>query len=255
MPISSTPAATKLAVVLLSVSVVLYVASLTMHVARVTGHVTLDAAAIASAIEAQVGSAATLDKVSDEITEVISGVVREEFPMFANRFVLGRIEAGVDQQVRQRGPAMIGELVPALDVPQPEPEVRRLRLLETIRDLWRDGDEFLAISLVMFTLFFPLSKYAALLALLAGAARPTVRDRVLAWLKNWGQWSMGDVFVVAFLVVYLRINTSVVSAGGELAHIAVRVDVEPGMYFFAASVISAMVCSMLLMRSPRPPAP
>ena len=46
---------------------------------------------------------------------------------------------------------------------------------------------------------------------------------------------MGDVFVVAFLVVYLRINSSVVSTG-TLADIAVRVDVEPGMYLFAASV-------------------
>lgn len=245
---------TKLAVVLLPVSVLLYVASLTMYVARVTGHVTLDAAAIESAIETQVGSAATLDKVSDEITAVISGVVRDEFPMFANRFVLDRIGAGVDQQVRQRGPAMIGQLMPALNVPQPEPEVRRLKLLETIRDLWRDGDAFLAACLVMFTIFFPISKYVALGTLLAGTTGAAAHARVLGWLKSWGQWSMGDVFVVAFLVVYLRINTSVVGTGGELARIAVRVDVEPGMYVFAASVVTAMICSMLLTRSPQPPA-
>jgi hypothetical protein len=242
---------TKLAAGLLPVSVLLYVASLTMYVARVTGHVTLDAAAIESAIETQVGSTATLDKVSDEITAVISGVVRDEFPMFANRFVLDRIGAGVDQQVRQRGPAMIGELLPAFDVPQPEPEVRRLRLLETIRDLWRDGDAFLAVCLVMFTIFFPITKYVALTALLVDRVGPEGRARVLAWLKSWGQWSMGDVFVVAFLVVYLRINTSVVSTGGELARIAVRVDVEPGMYVFAASVVSAMICSMLLTAAER----
>jgi hypothetical protein len=56
---------------------------------------------------------------------------------------------------------------------------------------------------------------------------------------------MGDVFVVAFLVVYLRINTSVVGTG-KLADIAVRVDVEPGLYLFAASVLTGMLCSMLL---------
>jgi hypothetical protein len=238
-------AAVKVAAVLLPVSVALYVASLTMNVARVTGHVTLDAAAIEREIETQLGSAAALEHVGDEITEVITGVVREEFPMFANRFVLDRIETAVDQQVRRRGPALIDELLPAFDVPQPEPEVRRLKLLETIRDLWRDGDVFLATCIVMFTIFFPITKYVGLISLLAGTARPAVRARVLAWLKNWGQWSMGDVFVVAFLVVYLRINTSVVSTG-ELARIAVRVDVEPGMYLFAASVIAAMICSMLV---------
>lgn len=238
-------AGARLAMVLLPVSIAMYVASLTMNVARVTGHVTLDAAAIDREIQAQIASTATLDEVSAQITEVISGVVRDEFPMFANRFVLGRIATGVHQQVRERGPALIDELLPTLAVPQPEPEVRRLKLLETIRELWRDGDVFLAVCLVLFTIFFPITKYLALLALLAGATQAAVRRRLLSWLKNWGQWSMGDVFVVAFLVVYLRINTSVVSTG-TLAEIAVRVDVEPGLYFFAASVISGMICSMLL---------
>lgn len=245
-----TPMSYRLAAVLLPLSIALYVASLTMYVARVTGNVTLDAAAIEHEIEAQVGSDATLAKVSTEITAVISGVVREEFPIFANRLVLDRIAGGVEQQVRRRGPGMIAQLMPSLAVPQPEPDVRRLKLLETIRDLWRDGDVFLATCLVMFTIFFPITKYAALLALLLGSGRDAVRRRVLAWLKNWGQWSMGDVFVVAFLVVYLRINTSVVSTG-ELARIAVRVDVEPGMYLFAASVMIGMLCSMLLTSSER----
>lgn len=230
---------------LLLLSVVLYATSLTRNVVRVTGSVSLDAAAVERELKAQIGGAATLDKVSAEITAVIEGVVRDEFPMFANRFVLDRIASGVDAQVRQRGPDMIDELIPTLDIPQPEPEVRRMKLLQTIRDLWNDHDRFLATCLFLFTIFFPISKYVALASLLAVAAHSPRRDAVLRWLKNWGQWSMGDVFVVAFLVVYLRINSSVVSAG-TLADITVRVDVEPGMYLFAASVILAMLCSMLV---------
>ena len=61
---------------------------------------------------------------------------------------------------------------------------------------------------------------------------------------------MGDVFVVAFMVVFLKINTSVVSTS-TLADISVRVGVERGMYLFAGSVILAMICSMLLTASER----
>jgi hypothetical protein len=229
-----------------------------MHVARVTGVVTLDGEQIQRELRAEIAGEATLDKVSRQVTEVISGVVREEFPMFANPFILGRLANGVEQQVQRRGAALVDEILPSFVIPAPAPEVRRLRLLQTIHDLWRDGDRFLAICLVMFTIFFPIGKYVALATLLVGGTAPSVRRHVLAWLKNWGQWSMGDVFVVAFLVVYLRINTSVVRVG-RLADIAVRVDVEPGLYLFAASVITAMVCSMLLTgstgRAGSPPSP
>ena len=40
-------------------------------------------------------------------------------------------------------------------------------------------------------------------------------------------------------------------SSSNLADITVRVGVEPGMYLFAASVISAMVCSMLLSSAER----
>ena len=248
-PIAHRPAKLKVAALLLPLSILLYVASLTMNVARITGNVSLNAAGIREEIKAKIGGEETLAKVSAEITAVVSGVVRERFPMFANPAVMNRISGGVDEQVRRRGPAMVESVVPHIDVPQPDAEVRRVKLLQTIRDLWTGHDKFLATCLVMFTIFFPVSKYVALISLLTVSAHSTNHQRVIRWLKNWGQWSMGDVFVVAFLVVYLRINTSVISTS-KLADIAVRVDVEPGMYVFAASVISAMICSMLLTADP-----
>ncbi len=216
-----------------------------MNVARVTGNVSLDAAGIEQELKSQIGGERTLDAVSDEITAVISGVVRQEFPMFANQFMFSRIANSVAAQVKQRGPKIIDNLMPELNVPQPDAEIRDMKLLQTIKDLWNDSDKFLATCLVMFTIFFPISKYIALTSLLIVPTHSPMRNSVLRWLKNWGQWSMGDVFVVAFLVVYMRINTSVVSTS-KLADISVRVGVEPGMYLFAASVILAMICSMLL---------
>ena len=243
--IANRPTSFKVAALLLPVSISLYVASLTMNVARVTGNVSLNADGIRDELKAKIGGEETLKKVSKEITAVIGGVVREKFPLFVNTATMNMISVAVTEQVQRRGPSMIENLVPHMDTPQPDAEVRQMKLLQTIRDLWNRHDKFLATCLVMFTIFFPISKYVALISLLMVAKHSPTHHQVLRWLKNWGQWSMGDVFVVAFLVVYLRINTSVISTS-KLADIAVRVDVEPGMYLFAASVILAMICSMLL---------
>jgi len=108
------------------------------------------------------------------------------------------------------------------------------RLLTTIRDLWREGEMVLVVAITAFTILFPVSKYIVLVYIQLGRPR---RARALTWVKNLGQWSMGDVFVVAFLVVMLRINSGPVQ---------VRVASQPGLYVFAASVVTAMVVSVLL---------
>jgi paraquat-inducible protein A len=110
------------------------------------------------------------------------------------------------------------------------------RLLSTIRDLYRDGEWVLAIAITAFTIVFPVSKYMGLAYVLFGRTHGR-RQRILGWIKNLGQWSMGDVFVVALLVVILRINTAATT---------LRVRVEPGLFVFAASVLSSMIVSVFL---------
>ena len=56
---------------------------------------------------------------------------------------------------------------------------------------------------------------------------------------------MGDVFVIAFMVTFIKINTSIVSSS-NIANIKVHVDVLPGMYLFAAAIIAGMIASMLV---------
>ena len=60
---------------------------------------------------------------------------------------------------------------------------------------------------------------------------------MLLWVKNLGQWSMGDVFVVALMVVIIRFN-------GSVAEVAVHP--LAGLWVFAASVILSMIASALL---------
>ena len=128
--------------------------------------------------------------------------------------------------------------------------MREIKLLSTIRDLYKgtetsEPDVFLATCILLFTIFFPISKFLALGWILMPAS-PN-KAQVLDWLKTWGQWSMGDVFVVAFMVTFLKINTSVISTT-ELATIRVHVDVLNGMYIFASAIILSMIASMLVTR-------
>lgn len=118
-------------------------------------------------------------------------------------------------------------------------QVESMKLLDTIETLFRDGDIFLGVMITLFTLFFPISKYIATSYVMFGRQLER-RHRVLRWIKNLGQWSMGDVFVVAFFVVWLKVN----DLPGDV--LEVKVLVRPGLYVFAASVLTSIVLSALL---------
>lgn len=109
-------------------------------------------------------------------------------------------------------------------------------LLKTIRDLYRDGHVGLAAIITCFTLIFPIGKYLALSYVYFGRS-PRWRHRWLLAVKNLGQWSMGDVFVVALMVVIIRIN-------GNVAQI--HVVPLTGLWVFASSVLLSMVASALM---------
>ncbi len=248
MTFSQRPTSFKLAALLLPLSFCLYATSLTMRVANVEGRIDLDASGIQQALTADLGANLPVKAISDQMTAMIFDVVKEKFPIFANENTYRMINQGVFSRVQESGPEMVTGFIPQIEIPEPTPDVREVRLLQTIRDLWDTGDVFLATCITLFTVVFPISKYMALAWLTFGNAAAASRKRVLSWLKSWGQWSMGDVFVVAFMVVFLKINSSVVSTS-TLADIRVRVGVEPGMYLFATSVMLAMICSMLLTAS------
>jgi paraquat-inducible protein A len=115
-----------------------------------------------------------------------------------------------------------------------------LKLLTTIETLYESGDYTLTVIITAFTIVFPVGKYLALLFVMA-SRNVRRRARVNTWIKNLGQWSMGDVFVVALLVVILRINSSV----GQM-----QVAALPGLYVFTASVLTSMLVSALLAFEP-----
>lgn len=115
------------------------------------------------------------------------------------------------------------------------------RLFGAIESLWNEGQFGLAIIITAFSFVFPVSKYIALgFVLLTRDLR--WRHRVLGWVKNFGQWSMGDVFVVALLVVIVRVDQGIAQ---------IAVEPRPGLWVFAASVVLGLIVSALLAYEPR----
>ena len=246
----------RIACVLLPLSIICYIVSLTMNVARVEGHVIINNDGINELLKEKAASEIPLDQASEEISALIRDYVwkkKQSIPgLLANQIDISDISRTMNKEVKARGQPLIESMMPSLDlnIPNPEPEVREIKLLRTIRELFTgtkesEPDVFLAVCILLFTIGFPISKYVALGLVMAPGARD--RGRVLDWLKNWGQWSMGDVFVVAFMVTFLKINTTVLSTSA-LADIKVHVTVLNGMYVFGAAIILSMIASMLLNR-------
>lgn len=115
-------------------------------------------------------------------------------------------------------------------------DIESYRLLTTIESLWNDGQIGLALIIVAFTLVFPIGKFLALGFVMIGRYDDK-RATALRWVKNLGQWSMGDVFVVAMMVVIVRVDA---------AFAQISVKPMPGLWVFAASVILSMIASAAL---------
>ncbi len=103
-------------------------------------------------------------------------------------------------------------------------------LVRTIRNIFTDGDHVLGVVLVLFTFVFPVTKLFSLFMGLWGGWRPH-NSRLYRWMRATGHWSMLDVFVVAILVVFLRVQTM----GGGMS-----MAPEMGIYCFGASVLLAI---------------
>jgi paraquat-inducible protein A len=126
----------------------------------------------------------------------------------------------------------LGVTLPLLTVERFYVFTNTVSLLSALGRLGERGHWGLALLIGSFSLAFPTLKLLLLAAIwnLEGANSPRQR-RHLRWLARFGRWSMLDVFVVALLVVSVKL--------GALA----QARVEIGIYAFAASVILTMLLS------------
>jgi paraquat-inducible protein A len=101
-----------------------------------------------------------------------------------------------------------------------------------VQGLWEQGQYVLATILFFFSIVFPMCKLAMLGFLWFIRLAEQRRQAVLHWLGVLGKWSMLDVFVVAILIVLVKL--------GPLA----KVQPQRGIYWFAAAIFLSMITSM-----------
>lgn len=100
-------------------------------------------------------------------------------------------------------------------------------------ELFEANEIFLAVVVVLFSVAFPCAKLVSLFILCHDGADSSreLHFKAHAFL---GKWSMLDVFVIALLVVSLKL--------GDM----VNIEIHSGVYLFAASVILTMILTHLL---------
>ncbi|MFV2033373.1 MAG: paraquat-inducible protein A [Gammaproteobacteria bacterium] len=102
-------------------------------------------------------------------------------------------------------------------------------LLSGAVQLIRDGQWFLFIVVTMFSIVLPFAKLVILYRVLSVTDKKGTRaQRYLHWIHRLGKWSMLDVFVVAILLVTVKLG------------IIASVELHFGIYAFAMAILLTM---------------
>lgn len=132
----------------------------------------------------------------------------------------------------------IGALAPLMTTTKLFIFSNTISLATGIQQLFQQGHWLLGLIVFGFSLVFPIFK-AGMLVVLWQTETSDIRgfQRRLHWLAATGKWSMLDVFVVALLLVSVKL--------GALA----SVEVHYGLYAFAASVLLSMLVTSLTLQA------
>ncbi len=109
-------------------------------------------------------------------------------------------------------------------------------VLTGIWGLFKQKEYFLCGLLFFFSLIFPIVKLGALWVLWMVKFDARRREKMLEWLGILGRWSMLDVFVVAILIVAVKL--------GPLASVTPSV----GVYIFGLAIILSIGTALWIER-------
>ncbi len=102
-------------------------------------------------------------------------------------------------------------------------------VLSGVLQLLKEGQWFLFVVITGFSIVLPVLKIGVLNKLLSPKQRSVENlDKYLHWMHLYGKWSMLDVFVVAVLVVAVKL--------GAIASVEMRF----GLYSFTVAVVLTM---------------
>lgn len=101
--------------------------------------------------------------------------------------------------------------------------------------LFVDGQYFLFIILLSFSILLPVAKLLLLFRFwYADSGSYEQLQHFMNWITHYGKWSMLDVFVVALLLVIVKL--------GALA----TVQVHYGIYMYASAGLLIMLCTAII---------
>jgi len=127
---------------------------------------------------------------------------------------------------------IVGVIAPLLTLQKLYFIENTISLISTIQTLYNDSEWLLFIVITLFSVCIPVIKIVSLLMITnIDFEAGSFLDKMLSLIETLGKWSMLDVFVVALLLVSLKL--------GALA----KVEVHYGLYVFAFSVILTMALS------------
>lgn len=113
----------------------------------------------------------------------------------------------------------------------------KFSIWRVVEGLWLDGQYFISIVLVLFSMVFPVVKLLAGLYVWAWVdVYRAGASRMVGLVGALGKWSMVDVFVVALVVAAIQVSL--------IAHVAIH----SGIYVFTASVVASIVLLQFLER-------
>lgn len=111
----------------------------------------------------------------------------------------------------------------------------RFSLFAGTLQLYTDGQYMLFIILLLFSILLPVAKLILLFKFWHSESSNSQQlEHFMNWIAHYGKWSMLDVFVVALLLVIVKL--------GVLA----TVEVHYGIYMYAAAGILIMLCTTII---------
>jgi paraquat-inducible protein A len=106
-------------------------------------------------------------------------------------------------------------------------------IITSFRYFFDNGEVFIGLLLLFFTIIFPVIKYIFLFLTLLGKKMPR-HVAVATGLEIINKWSMLDVFVIAVLILNMKFDSNIIIS-----------KLESGTTLFAISVLLLMTSSFI----------
>lgn len=98
-----------------------------------------------------------------------------------------------------------------------------------IEQLFADGEVFLGIIILVFSVVFPIGKLIVLAIVWSTRLTPRERARALDWLGHLGKWSLLEVLIVALMIISFKLK------------VLADADTRYGIYVFSLAIVLSKV--------------